>query len=287
MNTFWIILTGFIVATSCSLLGCFLILRKMVMIGDAISHAVLPGIVIAFIFIGRFDSFYTVVGAGTLGILASFLIEFFNKKGNLQMDASIGVTFTSLFALGIILISTFADSVDLDQDCVLYGELAFIPLNLWITNGGLILGPRATWISGVVLVGIIIFIIICYKELFLSTFDPDFAKAIGISTMLWHYVLMSVVSFTTVASFEAVGAILVVAFLVAPPAAAYMLSNRLRVMMWISVLIALLSTLGGYWLAFFLNSSISAAMATVAGFFFLVIFLFSLQKRLFLKKLYK
>ncbi len=275
MNAFWIIFTGSIVATSCALLGCFLVLRRMTMIGDAISHAVLPGIVIAFLFSGRFDSFYTVLGAAMLGVFASFVIEFFNKKGNLQTDASIGVTFTSLFALGIILISVFTDSVDIDQDCVLYGELAYIPLNLWISDSGVILGPRATWISGSILLLIIAFTVICYRPLLLTTFDADFAATIGISTMFWHYTLMVIVSLTTVASFESVGAILVVAFLVVPAAAAYLLTNQLKTMLLIAIAIALLGTFGGYWLATWINGSIAAAMATLVGIFFLFAFLFS------------
>nr|WP_317170087.1 metal ABC transporter permease [Rhodocytophaga rosea] len=127
MNAFWIILAGSLVAVCCSLLGCYLILRKMAMVGDAISHAVLPGIVLAFLFTGSRDSVPMLLGAGILGVLCTFLIEFFHTKARLQTDASIGVTFTWLFALGVILITVFAGQVDLDQDCVLYGEIAYIP----------------------------------------------------------------------------------------------------------------------------------------------------------------
>src|SRR5690554_6833283 len=146
MNDFWIILTGVLVALNCGLLGCFLILRKMAMIGDAISHAVLPGIVLAFLFTGSRDSVTMLIGAGSLGVLTTFLIEFFHKRGKLQTDASIGVTFTFLFAVGVILISVFAGKVDLDQDCVLYGEIAYVPLDLWITDTGFIMGPRVLYI---------------------------------------------------------------------------------------------------------------------------------------------
>src|SRR3990170_8563959 len=146
MNDLYIILTAALVSTSCALLGCFLVLRKMAMVGDAISHAVLPGIVLAFLISGSRDSITMLVGAGLIGIVTTFLIEFLHKKAKLQTDASIGVTFTWLFAVGVVLISLFAGQVDLDQDCVLYGEIAYVPLDLWITGNGTIMGPRALYI---------------------------------------------------------------------------------------------------------------------------------------------
>jgi len=116
VDDLWIILTGMLVAISCGLLGCYLVLRKMAMIGDAISHAVLPGIIIAYMLTGSRDSIAILLGAGLLGVLTTFLIEFFHQKGKLQTDASIGVTFTWLFALGVILVAAFAGQVDIDQD---------------------------------------------------------------------------------------------------------------------------------------------------------------------------
>jgi len=274
-SDFSIILAGSLVAISCGLLGSFLILRKMAMVADAISHAVLPGIVIAFLLSGNRDSFTMLIGAGVVGILTTFLIEFFHKKGGLQADASIGVTFTWLFAVGVILISVYAGQVDLDQECVLYGEIAYVPIDLWITDSGTIMGPRIIYVSAFVLIVNLAFIIIFYKELFLTTFDPAFATAIGISTTLWHYLLMGAVSFTTVASFEAVGAILVVALMVAPPATAYLLTHNFKKMMLITVFIGILISVSGYYLATWLDGSIAGAMAGVAGVFFGLAFLFS------------
>ncbi|WP_040497438.1 metal ABC transporter permease [Fulvivirga imtechensis] len=275
MHALQIILTGSIVAISCGLLGCYLILRRMAMVGDAISHAVLPGIVIAFLLTGARDSATMVIGAGILGVLTTFLIEFFHKKGRLQTDASIGVTFTWLFAIGVILISAFAGKVDLDQDCVLYGEIAYVPLDLWITESGLIMGPRVLYTTGAVLVVILIFILFGYKELFLTTFDPAYASAIGISTALWHYLLMGAVSITTVASFEAVGAILVVALLIAPPATAYLLTENFKFMLVTTVALGILVSFSGYYIAVWLDGSIAGAMASVAGILFGMAFLFA------------
>ncbi|MEP2023687.1 MAG: metal ABC transporter permease [Reichenbachiella sp.] len=275
MDAFYIIAVGSLVAITCGLLGCFLILRKMAMVGDAISHAVLPGIVLAFLISGSRDSVVMLLGAGIIGILTTVLIEFFHKKGNLQADASIGVTFTWLFALGVILISVFANEVDLDQDCVLHGEIAYVPLDLWITDAGLILGPRVLYVSGFVFLVIVGFILLGYKELYLTTFDPAFATAIGVSTVLWHYLLMAAVSLTTVASFESVGAILVVALLIAPPAAAYILTNSFPKMLITTAILGIIVSIAGYYLAVIVDGSIAGAMSTVAGIIFLAAFLFS------------
>ncbi len=275
MDAFWIILTGSFVSVSCGLLGCYLILRKMAMVGDAISHAVLPGIVIAFLVSGQRDSLTMLIGAGILGVFTTFLIEFLHRKGNLQTDASIGVTFTWLFAFGIILIAAYAGQVDLDQDCVLHGEIAYVPLDLWITEDGTVIGPRAVYITGGVLLVVILFIIIGYKELFLTTFDPGFAAVIGISTALWHYLLMGAVSLATVASFESVGAILVVALLIAPAATAYLLTDRFGYMLMITAILGIMIAVFGYYMAVSIDGSIAGAMSTVAGILFGLAFLFS------------
>lgn len=275
MDAFYIITVSTLIAISCGILGCFLILRKMAMVGDAISHAVLPGIVLAYFITGTRDSIWMIVGAGMLGIFTTFLIEFFHKKARLQTDAAIGVTFTWLFALGIILISVFAGQVDLDQDCVLYGEIAYVPIDLWITESGQNYGPRALHISYIVLILIILFVRIGFKQLYLTTFDPAFAATVGISVSLWNYLLMGAVSMTTVASFDSVGAILVVALLVAPPATAYLLTDKFRNMLIITCVIAVVISFFGYYLAVYLDGSIAGAIVSVAGVLFILAFLFS------------
>lgn len=272
INSFWIILTGALVAVSCSMLGSFLVLRKMSMVGDAISHAVLPGIVIAFLLSGSRSTIPMLIGAAVFGILTTYLIETFNKKGRLQDDASIGITFTWLFAIGVILITAFASNVDLDQDCVLYGEIAYVPLDLWYLEDGSDLGPRAVWISGSVLLYILALVFFAYRKLFITTFDPAYAAAIGISTMFWHYLLMSSVSLVTVVSFESVGAILVVAFLIAPAATAYLLTEQLPRMLLLSAIFGVLAAFFGYVLASYLDSSIAGAMTTILGLEFLLVF---------------
>ncbi len=274
MEAFWIILAGTLVAIPCGLLGCYLILRNMAMVGDAISHAVLPGIVIAFFVSGSREPISMLLGAGVLGLLTTFLIEFFHSKARLQTDAAIGVTFTWLFALGVILISVFAGQVDLDQDCVLYGEIAYVPIDLWITGSGIIMGPRVIYIMGIVFLLVLSFIVIGQKQLFLTTFDPSFAAATGVNVALWHYLLMGAVSFTTVGAFESVGAILVVAFLIVPPATAYLLTEDLNKMMLITTLLGLAISFIGYHLAVWLDGSIAGAMSVVAGVLFGLVFIY-------------
>jgi manganese/zinc/iron transport system permease protein len=283
-NDLYIIATAALVSVSCALLGCFLILRKMAMVGDAISHAVLPGIVIAFLISGSRDSETMLVGAGIIGILTTFMIEFLHSKAKLQTDASIGVTFTWLFAIGVVLISMFAGKVDLDQDCVLYGEIAYVPLDVIITDDGINLGPRALYIMGAILVAVVLFIVFGYKELFLTTFDPAYATAIGISTTLWHYLLMGAVSATTVASFESVGAILVVALMVAPAATAYLLTDDFRMMLILASITGILASIGGYYFAVWLDGSIAGAIAMACGILFLLSMIFSPRYGLLLRR---
>lgn len=260
-----IILAGFLVALPCALLGCFLVLRKMVMMGDAISHAVLPGIVIAYLFSGDRSSIPMLLGACSMGLISTFLVEYLHKKGGLQSDASIGVTFTTFFAVGIVLISLLAGQVDLDQDCVLYGEIAYVPLDSVILASGLQMGPRIIWTMLVVSILVVAFILVFYKELKINTFDPSFAAVTGISAVLWHYALMSMVTVVTITSFEAVGAILVIAFLAGPSATAYLITHKLKSMLWLSVFFGFTSTVLGYLLALVTQGSVAGAISVAIG----------------------
>lgn len=265
MVALWIILTGTLVAVSAGLLGCFLVLRKMSMLGDAISHSVLPGIVIAVLVSGSRDPVTMILGAGVLGLLTTFLIEFFQKKAKLQSDSAIGVTFTFLFAVGIILISLFAGFIDIDQDCVLYGEIAYVPIDTWILPNGVNMGPRAVYILGTLLILVIVFILAFYKQLSLTSFDPAFASAMGISTAFWHYALMSFISITTVVSFDSVGAILIINFLIGPPSIAYLLTGNLKRMLVYTVIIGIIISVFGYAVAAYFDVSVAGSMATITG----------------------
>lgn len=281
-DAFWIILTGSLVAVSCGLLGCYLILRQMAMIGDAISHAVLPGIVIAFLVSNSLSSAPALLGAASVGLLATFLIETVHRNGRLQADASIGLVFTFLFAVGVIMVAALAKNVDIDQECVLYGEIAFV-----LFDNALLGMPVSSFILVLNLIGILLVISIGYRGLFLTTFDPAYARAIGVTTGVWHYLLMGMVSLTSVVSFESVGAILVVAFLIGPAAIAHLLTDRMPVMLLLASIAGIGAAVGGYYFAANLDASISGAMTTVLGLEFLLAFLFAPQRGLITKRFRK
>ena len=272
--TLTILLVGSLVAASCALVGSFLVLRRMSLLGDAISHAILPGVVIAFFLTGDRSTVAMLIGAGALGVLTVFLVESLTRSGRLAADASMGVVFPFLFAVGVILISRYADAVELDLDCVLYGEIAYAPWDTLLVAGRS-LGPKALWVnSGVLLIDVVL-VVLLFKELKVSTFDPGLSAALGFSPILIHYVLMSAVSVTVVGAFESVGAILVVAMLIVPPATAYLLTDRLGRMLVLAVVLGVTSAVGGYWLARWWDSSIAGAMAVAAGIQFLAAFLLS------------
>ncbi|MFT5724381.1 MAG: manganese/zinc/iron transport system permease protein [Bacteroidia bacterium] len=273
MIDFWIILTASLVATSTAILGCFLIMRKMAMIGDAISHAVLPGIVIAYYLTNSRASFPILIGAAASGMLVTYLIQFFNQKVKLQQDASIGISYTFLFAIGIILISLFSGDVELDQDCVLYGEIAYVPLDT-LTINNVNLGPRQVWILSGTLLLIITSVFVGYRKLVLTTFDPSFASAIGVSVVLWQYYLMAGVSITTVVSFESVGAVLVIAFLSGPAATAFLLTKDFLRMIYLAIGFGITASIAGYYTAEWLSGSIAGAIASVIGLQFAIAFIY-------------
>ncbi len=272
--TLVILLTGALVATNCALVGSFLVLRRLSLVGDAISHAVLPGIAIAFLLTESRSPLPMIVGASTVGVVTVFLVELVNKTGRVHEDASIGVVFPALFSIGVILISHYASQVHLDLDCVLYGEIGLAPWDLLEWGDGTI-GPKSLWMGGAVLVLNLGLVTIFYKELKIASFDPELASSLGFSPVLVHYLLMAAVSITVVGSFESVGAILVVAMLVVPAATAYLLTHRLSVMLVLSVVIGLLSAVLGYGFSRWMDCSIAGGMASVCGVLFFLAFLLS------------
>lgn len=273
-STAWIIITAILVSVSCALAGSFLVLRKMSLMGDAIAHAVLPGIVIAFLITAGRNTFPMLVGAGLFGLFTVWLTEELSKRGRIYHDASMGIVFTTLFAIGVIMISLFASNIDIDQECVLFGEIAYVPWDLWIWRGSS-MGPRPVWILSFVLLLNVSFVSFLYKELKTYSFSPQLAATLGLPVGLIHYGLMGLVSLTTIASFESVGAILVVALLIVPPATAYLLVDRLHHLLLLSAVLGITSALGGYYTALWINSSIAGAIAVVTGIQFAIVFIFA------------
>lgn len=271
-------LIAVLVAAACALPGVFLVLRRTAMMSDAISHTVLLGIVLSFFVVRDLGSPLLIFGAAATGLLTVWLVELLIATHLVKEDAAIGLVFPALFSVAVILISRFARGVHLDEHAVLLGELAFAPFDR-LTFWGLDLPRSLVVMSGVLLLNII-FIALFYKELKLATFDSGLAATFGFSPVLLHYGLMSLVSVTAVGAFDAVGSILVVALVVAPAATAYLLTDNLHRMLWLSVGIGAGSAVAGYWAARELDANIAGAMTSVIGLVFMLGVLFAPERGL-------
>jgi manganese/zinc/iron transport system permease protein len=277
----WIVIVGALAAVACALLGNFLVLRKMSMMGDAISHAVLPGLAIAFLITGARASFTMFIGAAVVGVLTAVFTQWVSRFGKVDEGASMGIVFTTLFAAGLLLIVQAADSVDLDPGCVLYGAIELTPLDV-VWRGELFGMDLAVPRAAMVLVCVLLINLACvmafFKELRIVCFDSALATTMGINANLIHYLLMTLVAVTTVAAFEAVGSIIVIAMLIVPPAAAHLLTDRLDVMVILSALFAVVTAVLGHvsaltvpvWFGF-TDTSTSGMMAVMAGLLFVVV----------------
>ncbi len=276
----WIVATGAVTAASCALLGCFLVLRRMSLMGDAISHAVLPGLALAFLFTASRSSWPMFVGAALVGLLTAVLTQALSRWGRVDESASMGVVFTTLFALGLVLIVQAADRVDLDPGCVLYGAIELAPLDTvtWLGMDW----PRALITNALMLLINAGVIRLFYKEFLLASFDPALATSMGFRAAWVHQVQMALVAVTTVSAFESVGSILVVAMLIVPAAAAHLLTDRLPAMLGVAALIGVAAAGLGHLAAItvptwwgYADTSTAGMMAVMAGLLFLLALLFA------------
>ena len=261
----WTIVVAVLCSVPCSILGCYLVLRRMSLLGDAISHAVLPGLALGFLLTGRVTGWPMIAGAALLGILTAALTQGVHRLADVPEDASMGVVFTALFAVGVIIISRAASGTDLDPGCVLYGLIEYTPFRTVAWLGFKV--PRAVQTLAPVLVLTLGFVALLWKELKIVSFDPALAAAMGFRVSLIHYLLMAMVAGVTVAAFEAVGSILVIAMLIVPAATAHLLTDRLGAMMAWATAAAVLSSVLGYAGAAenALNTSVAGMMAVAAG----------------------
>jgi ABC-type Mn2+/Zn2+ transport system permease subunit/Mn-dependent DtxR family transcriptional regulator len=259
------------VGVTCGVLGCFVILKRMALIGDALSHAILPGVVAGFILFGH-HPLAMFVGAVISGLFTSIVITWVQRNSITKDDSSIGIVFTAMFALGIIGISwiTKKEGVHLDMKDFLFGNV------LGVTNQDLAL----TYLIG-------FFVILCivsfFKYFFVSTFDPTIAATLGVAVALIHYFTMFLLSITIVASLQSVGVILVVAMLIIPGSTAYLLTNKLKTMLWISAIVGALSAVVGLWIAILTELTPGPLMALCGTFFFVLALLFSPQRGVVVK----
>lgn len=257
--------TSVMVGIICGVIGCFIILRGMALMGDAISHAVLPGVALSYMFGINFF-----LGAVFSGVITAILIGFVTQNSRIKNDSSIGIVFSAAFALGIILISSAKSSTDLNT--ILFGNvLAVRSSDMWTT----------LMIGVIVLITVFLF----YKELLVSTFDPTMAAAYGLPNRFIHYGLMVLLTMVTVASLQTVGIILVVAMLITPASTAYLLTNRLWVMLWLSAMFGVLSAVIGLYFSYLYNLSSGAVIVLVATIFFALAFFFSPKQGLLWRKI--
>jgi manganese/zinc/iron transport system permease protein len=274
-----ILAIAMVTAVGCALVGAFLMLRRLAMLSDAISHSILPGIVVAFFVVKDLKSPWLVLAAAATGVLTVFLVELLHRSGRLKEDAAIGLVFPALFSLGIVLISRYAGNVHLDTDAVLLGELAFAPFDRLVVAGR-DLGPRHLWVMGGISLLNLAAVTLFFKELKLATFDAGLAATLGLSPVLIHYGLVTLVSLTAVGAFDAVGLILLVALMIAPPAAAYLLTDRLHWLVVVACGLGALAAALGYWAASLLDASIAGCIAVASGLIFGAIFLVAPQRGL-------
>lgn len=269
-SALWYVLMAFSVALPCSLIGCFLLLRRMALIGDAISHSVLPGIVIAFLVVKDLSSPWLLLGAACTGMLVTVMIELIHTKTRVKQDAAIGIAFTTLFALGILLVSLFVGKqTDLHVDCIISGDLANITFYDTVSMFGKEV-PSPLINSSVIATVSVIGLFIFYRLLMLSSFDPGLTASFGINPKVVHYVLMATLSLLVVSSFLAVGAILVIALLIIPAASAYLCTHKLKTMLILSALHAALSSLAAMYIYANFECSFASAMVVAGVILFLI-----------------
>lgn len=281
---FEIVLTAIFATLACAIPGVFLVLRRVALMSDAISHAILLGIVIAFFMVKNLYSPVLLLAAVATGIITVALTEIIIKTNRLKKDAAIGLIFPAFFSIAIILIHQFADKIHLDMDAVILGELAFVPFNR-ITLSGVDMGPMGLWMMGGMFLLNLVFVFIFYKELKIATFDEALSSILGFSPLIIHYLLMSLVSITAVSAFEVVGSILVVALMITPPATAYLITHSLKYMLILSGVIGAVSAVLGYGVAALLDVSIAGSMATMTGLLFLLTLFLSPSQGLFIRYL--
>lgn len=277
----WIIIIGSLCAAGCAIPGTILVLRRMSLMGDAISHTVLPGIAIAFLITGSRDPTAMLIGSIVIGLLTAFLVQAIQSLGKVEIGASMGIVFTVLFAFGLVLMRQAVDHVDIDPDCVLYGSIELA----WFDQNPDGLGiPRGAIVNGIIFLVNLIVVLLFYKELKITSFDPALAKSQGIAPTFLHYLLMTMTAATAAAAFETVGSILVVAMFIVPPATAYLLTNRYGMVFVLAVGLSVVASVLGHvtattvptWFGFS-GTSTAGAMAVATGLLFIVAWVASPQ----------
>ncbi len=268
IDELWVLATCAVCAAACAIPGVFLVLSRSSLLADGISHSALAGVGIAFLLTQSRAPLTMAIGALASGIVTAWLSAVISRASIIKSDAALGMVFTTLFSIGVIIVTAVAREVDLDPGCILYGIPEFIAFDT-ITVAGLELPRAFVWLVGLLALNALLCCLF-WKELGLAIFDPLLAQSLGFNPAKIHYGILTSVTITVVLSFEALGSILVVTMLVAPAAAAYLWSDRLVTVVIIAVLLGVLSAFGGYLGALTINSSVAGVMSVVAGGLFIL-----------------
>lgn len=269
-----VVLVAVLCAVGSSLLGPFLILRRSAMMADAISHAILPGVVVGY-WVAKGNNFgWAIIGAISAALITVSLVHLLETSGRLYVGDAMGVVFPAMFALGTIMITRFFRNVHLDTDAVLLGAIEFSPFERLSWHGRDI-GAQAVYVMAGLIIVNLIFVTTFYKELKVTTFDPGVSEMMGFRPALVNWMLMFMLALTAVVAFTAVGAILTVTLLIVPAGTAYLLTNRLRELIIGAAGIAMLAAVSRFRLATALDGSVAGSISTMLGVLFLVAFVFS------------
>lgn len=270
----WTLAIATVTSVTCALCGSLLLVGRKSMVSEGLSHAVLPGLVLAFVVTRDYNSPILILSAAACGMLMVWLTELVRRTGLVDNDAGLGIVFAGMFSIGILMVSAKLQNTHFHADCIIDGNLAIAPLDR-LRIAGMDLGPRSFLVMVVMLGLVATFVIVAFKELKISIFDPVLAQRFGLRPSMLQFVWLSLVSMTTVAAFDVAGSILIVALMIAPPAAAYLLTDRLGRLLVIASLIAVLSSVGGFYLAKGLDISPTGPIASFAGLVFLLVFAFA------------
>ncbi len=270
-TTLWLVITAACTAIACGLPGAFLVLRRMSLTGDAISHSVLPGIVIGFLVSGSLDSPWIIAGAAASGWLTVMAIEIFHRKAGVREDAATGIVFTAMFSIGVVLLRLFASKVDLDPDCVLFGNLE-TAIHGATTSVGSLAIPNIVLTTGIAAACSIAFVAVIYHRLLCTSFDPVLSKLTGQSPARAQSLLLAVTAAVVVAAFQTVGAVMSVALLVLPAASALLVAKRLPTVLGGVVIHSVIAAIGGIYLATWANCNLGAAIILSGAIAFMISF---------------
>lgn len=259
----WITIVAGLVATGCALLGSFLVVRRQALLTDAVSHAVLPGIVAAWLVSGSRDPIPVIVGASVFAVLCVLLVELLEGTGLVRTDGAIGLVFPALFSLGVLGVNRWTEDIHLDLDATVYGEIAFIPFDTIALGGSDV--PRAAIVTGIAVLLDVLLVAFGWRILRAASFDPGFAASVGVRVRLVSRLLLVATAMTAVVAFESVGAVLVITLFIVPASAGVVAASRMQGVVLVAIIVGWIAAAIGWQSALQWDTSVGGVMGIVAG----------------------